>query len=222
MSGIDEQFDINEESGMLTEQEAIAEALVFAAGEPVKLESIAIAIKSDKKQASKIMDKLIREYEARNGGIIIRKLDKSYVFCSKPSLHEEIRDFFEKPSQSGLSRAAMETLSIVAYNQPVTRAGIEFIRGVNSDGVLVRLLERGLVEECGRSENPGRPILYGTTVKFLQAMGIESLSQLPTLEKINAEQKKAGGENADKAENAEVGEAAENEEASDNAGNEEI
>jgi segregation and condensation protein B len=199
MSGIDEQFEVNEEEtavperkdGMLTEEEAVAEALIFAAGEPVKLESIAIAIKSDKRRAAKIMDKLISEYEARNGGIIIRKLDKSYVFCSKPSLHEEIRDFFEKPSQTGLSRAAMETLSIVAYNQPVTRAGIEFIRGVNSDGVLVRLIERGLVEECGRSENPGRPILYGTTVKFLQAMGVESLSQLPALEKINGEQKKA-------------------------------
>ncbi len=183
MSGIDN------ENNMLSHEAAVAEALIFAAGEPVKLESIAIAIKSDKKHAAKIMDQLISEYEARNGGITIRRLDKSYVFCSKPSLHDEIRDFFEKPSQSGLSRAAMETLSIVAYNQPVTRAGIEFVRGVNSDGVLVRLIERGLVEECGRSENPGRPILYRTTVKFLQAMGIESLSELPVMERISTEKK---------------------------------
>ncbi len=188
MSGIDN------EKQMCTQEEAIAEALIFAAGEPVKLESIAIAIKSDKRHAAKVMEKLISEYEERNGGIIIRRLDKSYVFCSKPSLHDEIRDFFEKPSQSGLSRAAMETLSIVAYNQPVTRAGIEFIRGVNSDGVLVRLLERGLVEECGRSENPGRPILYGTTVKFLQSMGIESLGELPPLEKIDTEGNKKAEE----------------------------
>ena len=181
MSGIDN------ENNMLSHEAAVAEALIFAAGEPVKLESIAIAIKSDKKHAAKIMEQLISEYEARNGGITIRRLDKSYVFCSKPSLHDEIRDFFEKPSQSGLSRAAMETLSIVAYNQPVTRAEIEFVRGVNSDGVLVRLIERGLVEECGRSENPGRPILYRTTVKFLQAMGIESLSELPVMERISTE-----------------------------------
>lgn len=172
---------------MLSQDEAVAEALIFASGEPVKLESIAIVLKSDKKHAREVMERLISEYDARNGGIILRRLDKSYVFCSKPSLREELRDFFEKPSQNGLSRAAMETLSIVAYNQPITRGGIEFVRGVNSDGVLVRLIERGLVAECGRSENPGHPMLYGTTVKFLQAMGLESLADLPPLEKINAE-----------------------------------
>ncbi|MBO7504233.1 MAG: SMC-Scp complex subunit ScpB, partial [Clostridia bacterium] len=84
----------------------------------------------------------------------------------------------------GLSRAAMETLSVICYNQPVTRAGIEYVRGVNSDGVLVRLIEKGIVEECGRSDAPGRPILYGTTVKFLQAMGVEKLSQLPQVTRI--------------------------------------
>lgn len=172
---------------MLSQDEAVAEALIFASGEPVKLESIAIVLKSDKKHAREVMERLISEYDARNGGIILRRLDKSYVFCSKPSLREELRDFFEKPSQNGLSRAAMETLSIVAYNQPITRGGIEFVRGVNSDGVLVRLIERGLVAECGRSDNPGHPMLYGTTVKFLQAMGLESLADLPPLEKINAE-----------------------------------
>jgi len=209
MSGIDN------ENRMLSHEEAVAEALIFAAGEPVKIESIAIAIKSDKRHAAKVMEKLISEYEERNGGITIRRLDKSYVFCSKPALHDEIRDFFEKPSQNGLSRAAMETLSIVAYNQPVTRAGIEFIRGVNSDGVLVRLLERGLVEECGRSETPGRPILYGTSVRFLQAMGIESLSELPVIERIKTQKdnvvhdaenddESADGEKIDAADEADV------------------
>jgi len=185
MSGIDEIKinTVNEDA--YSQDEAIAEALIFASGSPVKIESIAIALKTDKKKASKIMEKLIQRYTERNGGIMLRKMDNSYAFCSNPALHDEIRDYFEKPSTSGLSRAAMETLSIIAYNQPVTRANIEFIRGVNSDGVLVRLIERGLVEESGRLDAPGRPMLYKTTVKFLQSIGMESLSELPELEKID-------------------------------------
>ena len=190
MSGMNETPE-TENGRICTQEEAVAEALVFASGDPVKLESIAIVLKTDKRHAREVMDRLIAEYERRNGGILLRRMDKSYVFCSKPELREELRDYFEKPSQSGLSRAAMETLSIVAYNQPVTRSGIEFVRGVNSDGVLVRLIERGLVAECGRSENPGHPILYGTTVKFLQALGIESLAELPPLEKMETERPEA-------------------------------
>ena len=168
----------------LSEQEAIAEALVFASGEPVKIDSIAIAINSDKKEAYKVMDGLVERYQRRCGGIILRKIDKSYLFCTRPELGENLRPFFEKSTGTGLSRAAMETLAVVCYNQPVTRAGIEFVRGINSDGVLVRLIEKGLVEECGRSDSPGRPILYGTTTKFLQALGVESIKDLPKVEKV--------------------------------------
>ncbi len=168
----------------LSEQEAIAEALVFASGEPVKIDSIAIAINSDKKEAYKVMDGLVERYQRRCGGIILRKIDKSYLFCTRPELGENLRPFFERNTGSGLSRAAMETLAVVCYNQPVTRAGIEFVRGINSDGVLVRLIEKGLVEECGRSDSPGRPILYGTTTKFLQALGVESIKDLPKVEKV--------------------------------------
>lgn len=195
MSGKSEEKE-TEPGRICTQEEAVAEALVFASGEPVKLESIAIVLGTDKRHAAEVMERLIAEYERRNGGILLRRVEKSYVFCSKPELREELRDYFEKPSQSGLSRAAMETLSIVAYNQPITRSGIEFVRGVNSDGVLVRLLERGLVTECGRSENPGHPILYGTTVRFLQAMGIESLAELPPLEKIETDPAQGATEQA--------------------------
>ena len=135
-------------------------------------------------ETSSILEKLQERYEKRHGGIILRRLDKSFQFSTRPELRENLRSFFEKPGSTGLSRAAMETLSVICYNQPVTRAGIEYVRGVNSDGVLVRLIEKGLVEECGRSDAPGRPILYGTTVKFLQAMGIEKLSQLPQVTRI--------------------------------------
>lgn len=168
----------------LSEQEAIAEALVFASGEPVKIDSIAIAINSDKKEAYKVMDSLVERYQRRCGGIMLRKIDKSYLFCTRPELGENLRPFFERSTGSGLSRAAMETLAVVCYNQPVTRAGIEYVRGINSDGVLVRLIEKGLVEECGRSDSPGRPILYGTTTKFLQALGVESIKELPKVEKV--------------------------------------
>ena len=168
----------------LSEQEAIAEALVFASGEPVKIDSIAIAINTDKKEAYKVMDSLVERYQRRCGGIMLRKIDKSYLFCTRPELGENLRPFFERSTGSGLSRAAMETLAVVCYNQPVTRAGIEYVRGINSDGVLVRLIEKGLVEECGRSDSPGRPILYGTTTKFLQALGVESIKELPKVEKV--------------------------------------
>ncbi|MBQ8164617.1 MAG: SMC-Scp complex subunit ScpB [Clostridia bacterium] len=185
MSGINDIKENISVDETYSQEESIAEALIFASGAPVKIESIAIALKTDKKKATAVMEKLMQRYVARNGGIMLRKMDKSYAFCSNPALHDEIRDYFEKPSTSGLSRAAMETLSIIAYNQPVTRGNIEFIRGVNSDGVLVRLIERGLVEESGRLDAPGRPMLYKTTIKFLQSLGMESLSELPELEKID-------------------------------------
>ncbi|MCR5693892.1 MAG: SMC-Scp complex subunit ScpB [Clostridia bacterium] len=175
----------------LSDQEAIAEALVFASGDPVKIDSIAIAINTDKKEAYRVMDELVEKYRRRNGGIILRKIDRSYLFCTRPELTENLRPFFERPAGTGLSRAAMETLAVVCYNQPVTRAGIEYVRGINSDGVLIRLIEKGLVEECGRSDAPGRPILYGTTTKFLQSMGVESIKELPKVEKIVIREKEA-------------------------------
>lgn len=162
--------------------EALAEALLFAAGDGVSLTDAAIVLKLDKKEAAGVMERLAEQYESRNGGILLRRINDTYQLCSRPDLHEDLRDYFEKPKGQGLSRAAMETLSIIAYNQPITRSGIELVRGVNSDSVLLKLIDRGLVYECGRSENPGRPMLYGTTDTFLQSMGISDLSMLPPLE----------------------------------------
>ena len=166
----------------LSKNEALAEALLFAAGDSVKLADIAIVLKLDKKDTEKVMDRLMKIYEERHGGIMLRKIADGYQFCSRPEFHEDFRDYFEKPRPNTLSRAAMETLSIIAYNQPITRNGIELVRGVNSDSVILRLIDKGLIYEAGRSENPGRPILYATTEQFLRAMGISDLSQLPPLE----------------------------------------
>ncbi len=166
----------------LSRNEAIAEALLFAAGNSVKLADMALVLKLDKKETEQVMEHLMKIYEDRHGGIMLRKIADGYQFCSRPDFHEDMREYFEKPKPNTLSRAAMETLSIIAYNQPITRNGIELVRGVNSDSVILRLIDKGLIYEAGRSDNPGRPILYATTENFLRAMGISDLSQLPPLE----------------------------------------
>ncbi len=165
--------------------EAVAEALLFASGELVKLADIAFVLKLDKKETEQLMERLMKRYEERRGGLLLRRIADGYQLASRPDLHQDLQDYFARPRNQGLSRAAMETLSIIAYNQPITRNGIELVRGVNSDSVLSRLLDRGLIYECGRSENPGRPMLYATTENFLRAMGISDLSQLPPLETVS-------------------------------------
>ncbi len=178
------------ESTKYTHSEAVAEALLFAAGHPVSLDDLALLLKLSRGETEALMEKLRLRYEHRAGGILLRRIGLGYQFCSRPDLQEDLRGYFEKPAKQGLSRAALETLSVVAYNQPVTRAGIELVRGVNSDSVLSRLIEGGLVAECGRSDAPGRPLLYGTTEHFLRSMGISSLSELPPLALLSTEPEK--------------------------------
>ncbi len=168
----------------LSRTEAIAEALLFAAGDIVSLEDISIVLKLTKQETETVLARLAARLCAQGSGILLRRIGDGYQFSTRPDLHEALRDYFEAPLSQSLSRAALETLTVIAYNQPITRAGIEMIRGVNSDGVLGKLLERGLVEEMGRSENPGRPMLYGTTEVFLKSIGISDLSQLPPLTEI--------------------------------------
>lgn len=162
--------------------EAIIEALLFASGHKVEASEMASVLGLDNKELIDIMERLIKKYDENNGGLMIRKIKDGYQMCSRPEYHDDIKEYFEQPQKQGLTRAAMETLSVVAYNQPITRAGIEFIRGVNSDSSLLKLVERGLVKEVGRSDGPGRPILYGTTDNFLRSVGISSLAELPPLQ----------------------------------------
>ncbi len=158
--------------------EAVAEALLFAAGDLVTLDDLSMVLTMKYKEVERVMERLAMRYEARNGGIILRKVDKGYQLSSRPDLHDDLRVYFEESSAAPLSRAALETLTIIAYNQPITRGGLEIIRGVNSDSVLAKLVERGLVCEKGRSETPGRPVLYGTTTLFLKSTGLSSLEDL--------------------------------------------
>lgn len=164
-----------------TKNEAAAEALLFASGNIVAIEDICLVLRVTRSEAENVMKRLTERYEARKGGIIIRKVNGSWQLSSNPEYYDNLCEYFQETASGNLSRAAMETLTIIAYNQPVTRAGIEMVRGVNSDGVLAKLIERGLVSERGKSDSPGRPILYGTTDLFLKSIGINSLDELPDI-----------------------------------------
>ena len=188
-----------------SKNEATAEALLFASGGVVEPESICLVLKVKKDEAEEVMKRLMARYERRKGGIIIRKVGDGWQLSSNPDYYDDLCVYFQETATGNLSRAAMETLTIIAYNQPVTRAGIEMVRGVNSDGVLAKLVERGLVEERGKADSPGRPILYGTTEMFLKSIGISDLSELPdiTLADDNAGDKVVESSNGSADSNAE-------------------
>lgn len=160
---------------------AIVEAVLFASGEPVELPRLAQVLEIDEDGAEQITDDLMHEVNNRTGGIKIVKLDGCYQMCTKSAYADYIRKALDIRKNMPLTQAAMEVLSIIAYNQPVTRAFIEQVRGVDCGAVLQGLIGKKLVEEKGRLELPGRPLLYGTTLDFLRCFNISSLEQLPPL-----------------------------------------
>lgn len=166
----------------LTEVEAIIEGVLFAAGDPVELEKISDILDIDKKSTRAVLTALMDKYESENRGLKIIRLEESYQMCTKSEYHEYIAKLAEPRRNQSLSNAAMEVLSIVAYKQPVTRATIERIRGVSCDTLVNKLLERNLIEEVGRLDAPGRPMLFGTTDEFLRCFGIESVMSLPDID----------------------------------------
>ena len=168
--------------GSINDTEVIIEALLFASGDPVPLEKIAEIIGHDKKTTKVILSNLIYKYQNASRGIMLREINNAYQLCTKPEFDEYVQQLGTVRRKQGLTPQAYETLSIVAYNQPVTRAYIEQIRGVNSDGVLAKLVERNLIEEVGRDDTPGKPKLYATTEEFLRVFGFSSLKELPPLE----------------------------------------
>lgn len=167
----------------LNKLEAEIEALFFASGDSVPFKRLCEVTNTDEKTMKYVLKMMINKYELdETRGVHIIKLEDNYQMCTKRDFYEPIRLMTEKKRKASLSGAALETLSVVAYNQPVTRSSVEFIRGVNSDGSLNRLIEWGLVEEVGRLDAPGRPILFGTTEEFLRVFGISSLSDLPNVD----------------------------------------
>ncbi len=166
----------------IKEMEAVIEGLLFAAGDPLELGKIAEILEIDKKSAKLILSNMVINYRNSKRGVMIREIDGSYQLCTRFEHYEYIRRLFEPRQKQALSQAAFETLSIIAYNQPVTRTKIEQIRGVNSDSAVVRLIERNLIREAGRLDSPGKPMLYETTEEFLRSFGFKSVSDLPILE----------------------------------------
>ncbi len=163
--------------------EAEIEALIFAGGDSVSIKRLCEVCETDEKTMNNVLKMMMNKYDNdQTRGIHIIKLEDSYQLCTKREHYEAVKALTDKKRRASLSNAALETLSVVAYNQPVTRSSIEFIRGVNSDGAVNRLLEYGLIEEKGRLDAPGRPILFGTSEEFLRVFNLSSLSQLPDVE----------------------------------------
>ena len=160
---------------------AIIEAILFAAGRIVTQEELVLALEIDKNEIEQIIKNMQEEFNTR--GIEIIKVENGYQLCTKKEYHEYIYPILDKRSKPNLSTAALETLAIIAYNQRTTKAEIEAIRGVNSDGTIYKLLDYGLIEDAGKADLPGRPITYKTTPEFLKMFGYETLANLPELPK---------------------------------------
>lgn len=175
----------------LREIESILEAVLFAAGDSVPLDKLSEIIGQDKKTTERILSNLDMKYKNSTRGIMLRQLGTSYQLCTKPEYEDYIAMLGIGRKKQGLSQAAYETLAIIAYHQPVTRAQVEQIRGVNSDNIIARLMEKNLIQETGRQDGPGKPKLYGTTEEFLRVFGFSSLNDLPLVD-MNEIQKVVG------------------------------
>jgi segregation and condensation protein B len=157
------------------------EAILFVADEPLSSGTLAQAVEEDRRVVEGLLEELARSYEDRRAGIVLRNVAGGWMLSTHPAAAPHVEQFVLSSRHARLTKASLETLSIVAYKQPVTRHQVSAIRGVDSDGVLRALSERGLVAEVGREEGPGRPVLYGTTPEFLERLGLPSLSALPSL-----------------------------------------
>lgn len=166
----------------ITEAKAALEALIFAAVEPLSPKEAARILGLDENTVRLLVSQLQEFYRGTERGILLQEVAGGFQFVTKPVFAAFVAQLGREERPQTLSPAALETLAIIAYQQPVSKAEIEEIRGVRVDGVLTTLLERGLIEEIGRKEAPGRPILYGTTPEFLRLFGLKDLSELPPLD----------------------------------------
>ena len=157
------------------------EALFFVSDEPIPASVLAQTLEMDRRTVEALCDRLATSLEERGSGLVLRNVAGGWRLYTHPDTAPVVERFVLSSRQARLTKAALETLAIVAYKQPVTRHQVSGIRGVNSDGVLRALVDRGLVEEAGRDEAPGRPALFATTPDFLERLGLPSLAALPSL-----------------------------------------
>lgn len=161
--------------------EAVIEAILFTMGESVEVEKIAGAIDHDVQTTKKLIHNLMDRYEKENKGIKIIELENSFQMCTKPEMYDYLIKVASQPKKHVLTDVLLETLSIIAYKQPITRTEIESIRGVKCDHAVNKLIEYNLVMEVGRMDAPGRPLLFGTTEEFLRKFGVQSVDDLPEI-----------------------------------------
>jgi len=177
------QLEIKEISNTLL-YTSIVESLLFTSGEPLKLKDIAAILECSSEFAEELMEKLKLEYEDSSRGIKLISINDEYQLVTKPENSQYVQRLLKVNTRQSLSQAALETLAIVAYKQPITRVSIDEIRGVKSDRAIATLLDRGFIKESGRLEVAGRPMLFSTTDKFLIHFGLENLSQMPSLDDL--------------------------------------
>ncbi len=167
---------------------SIIEAILFAAGRPVSIKELIISFELPKEDLENILLSMQEDYKETNRGIEIIKIEDNYQLCTKKEMYEYVYPIIDKRAKPNLSNAALETLSIIAYNPKITRAEIEAIRGVSADACIYKLLEFGLIEESGKSDLPGKPMTYKTSNEFLKMFGYTSLNDLPPLPKYRLDE----------------------------------
>lgn len=165
----------------LKDIESAIEAILFASGEPISAERIALALELEVEEVEPVINHLADYYSYERRGIRVLKMEDSYQLASAPEFASRVRRAMETRRPPQLSQAALESLAVIAYFQPTTKAYVEQIRGVDSSYTVGLLADRGLIEECGRLSVPGRPILYRTTANFLRSFGLRNLEELPEL-----------------------------------------
>ena len=168
----------------------IIESILYAAGREVSIKELMAVLEAESKDIIETVNEMKEEYEKENRGIQIINVDGAYQLCPKKENYDYICQVFDKRAKLQLSQAVMETLSIIAYNPRITRAEIEAIRGVGSDGIIYKLLDYNLIEETGKLDAPGRPGTFSTTKEFLKMFGLSSLKDLPELPKYKLDSNK--------------------------------
>lgn len=174
--------------------EAIIEAVLFTMGESVSLQRLAAAIEHDTETTRKIIHNMMDHYNQESRGIKIIEVDNAFQICTKTEMYEHLIKVVKQPKKHVLTDVLLETLSIIAYKQPITRLEVEKIRGVKSDHAVNKLLEYNLIMELGRLDAPGRPLLFGTTEEFLRSFGVKSIDELPVLNPDQVEEFQAEAE----------------------------
>ncbi|MCX4339810.1 MAG: SMC-Scp complex subunit ScpB [Lachnospiraceae bacterium] len=173
---------------------AVLEAILFTMGDSVEIDRLAAVIEEDKDTTKKLLDEMAEAYQEEGRGIALTTLEDAVQLCTKSELYEYLIKIAKTPKKFVLTDTLLETLSIIAYKQPITRLEIEKVRGVSCDHAVNRLLEFELITEVGRMDAPGRPLLFGTTEQFLRSFGVKSIEELPELSAVQIEEFKQQAE----------------------------